>query len=66
MRVTSPSVASTWISWPASTGGRVTVEVGDVADLVLVGHDLRDLPPDELREVPITATLLAGRLTHSD
>ncbi len=48
----------------ASTGGRTTVEVGDVADLVLVGRDLRDLPPDELREVPITATLLAGQPTH--
>lgn len=52
------------VALAASTGGRATVEVGDVADLVLVGADLRDLPPDELREVPITATLLAGRLTH--
>lgn len=52
------------VALAATTGGRVTVEVGDVADLVLVGADLRNLPPDELREVPITATLLAGRLTH--
>lgn len=48
----------------ASTGGRTTVEVGDPADLVLTGRDLRGLPPDELRELPITATVLNGRLTH--
>jgi predicted amidohydrolase YtcJ len=48
----------------ASTGGHTTVEVGDPADLVLAGRDLRGLPPDELRELPITATLLDGRPTH--
>ncbi|MCT2585400.1 amidohydrolase [Actinophytocola gossypii] len=49
----------------ASTGGRTTVEVGDPADLVLIGRDLSALPPDELREVPITATVLDGHLTHA-
>jgi len=49
----------------ASTGGRgTTVEVGDPADLVLVGRDVAGLPSDELRDVPILATVLDGRLTH--
>jgi hypothetical protein len=48
----------------ASTGGRTTVEVGDLADLVITGRDLRDLPPDELRDMPIVATILGGRVTH--
>ncbi|HEX2131705.1 MAG TPA: amidohydrolase family protein [Actinophytocola sp.] len=48
----------------ASTGDRTTVEVGDPADLVMLGRDLRALPPDELREVPVTATVLDGHLTH--
>jgi predicted amidohydrolase YtcJ len=48
----------------ASAGGRTTVEVGDPADLVLTGRDLRDLPPDELRDMPIAATILGGRPTH--
>jgi predicted amidohydrolase YtcJ len=48
----------------ASTGGRTTVEAGDPADLVLVGRDIADLPPSELRDLPILATVLDGRLTH--
>ncbi len=48
----------------ASAGGRTTVEVGDPADLVVTGRDLRDLPPDELRDMPIVATVLGGRPTH--
>ena len=49
----------------ASAGGRTTVEVGDVADLVITGRDLRDLPPDELRDMPVVATILDGRITHA-
>jgi predicted amidohydrolase YtcJ len=48
----------------ASTGGRTEVEVGDRADLVITGRDLRNLPPDELRDMPIVATILGGRITH--
>ncbi|GAB3451281.1 amidohydrolase family protein [Actinophytocola sediminis] len=48
----------------ASTGGRTTVRVGDPADLVLTARDPTALPPDELRELPITATIRAGTLTH--
>lgn len=48
----------------ASTGGRTTVAAGDPADLVLVGRDIAHLPPSELRDLPIKATLLDGRFTH--
>jgi predicted amidohydrolase YtcJ len=49
----------------ASTGvARTTVRVGDPADLVLTARPLPGLPPDELRDLPITATVLDGRLTH--
>jgi predicted amidohydrolase YtcJ len=49
----------------ASTGGRgTTVRVGDPADLVLAGRDLTALPPSELRDLPILATVLDGKLTH--
>lgn len=48
----------------ASAGGRTTVATGDRADLVITGRDLRDLPPDELRDMPIVATILGGRVTH--
>jgi hypothetical protein len=48
----------------ASTGGRTTVRVGDPADLVLAGRDIAGLPASELRELPVLATVLDGRLTH--
>lgn len=48
----------------ASTGGRTDVRVGDPADLVLTARPLPGLPPDELRDLPITATVLNGALTH--
>jgi predicted amidohydrolase YtcJ len=49
----------------ASAGGRTTINVGEPADLVVTGRDLRDLPPDELRDMPIIATILGGRVTHA-
>lgn len=48
----------------ASTGGLTTVKPGDPADLVLAGRDITGLPPSELRELPILATVLDGNLTH--
>lgn len=48
----------------ASTGGRTTVDADDPADLVLVGRDIAHLPPSELRDLPILATVLDGHLTH--
>jgi predicted amidohydrolase YtcJ len=48
----------------ASTGGHTTVRPGDPADLVLAGRDIAHLPPSELRDLPILAAVLDGRLTH--
>jgi predicted amidohydrolase YtcJ len=48
----------------ASTGGNTTVWKGDPADLVLVGRDIAGLPPSELRDLPIVATVLDGDLTY--
>lgn len=47
----------------ASTRGRARVEVGDVADLVLVDADPLTAPDDVFRRMPVAATLLGGRFT---
>jgi predicted amidohydrolase YtcJ len=49
----------------ASTGGTTTVRPGDPADLVLVGREgLGELPPSELRDLPVLLTVLDGDVTH--
>ncbi|MGC0333655.1 putative amidohydrolase YtcJ [Streptomyces sp. SAI-170] len=48
----------------ASTGGRVAVRAGDPADLVVVDVDPLEADARTLRELPVHATLLAGRFTH--
>jgi predicted amidohydrolase YtcJ len=52
----------------ASTDGRVSVAVGDVADLALVEHDPLDasVPLPVLRAMPVVGTLVDGRWTHRD
>jgi predicted amidohydrolase YtcJ len=49
----------------AASGGRADVRVGDPADLVVVAVDPTDLAPHELRDIPVVATLMAGRPTYS-
>jgi predicted amidohydrolase YtcJ len=44
---------------------RTTVEVGQPADLVVTDADPRSVEADELRTMPVAATLLGGRFTHS-
>jgi predicted amidohydrolase YtcJ len=44
---------------------RTTVEVGQPADLVVTEADPFAVDPDELRTMPVAATLLGGRFTHS-
>lgn len=39
---------------------------GHVADLAVVAHDPLQAGRDDLREMPVHATLLAGRLTHAE
>ena len=48
----------------ASTGGRTVPAVGDVADLVLTGMDPTTAAREELAQMPVRLTLLAGRVTH--
>ena len=40
------------------------IEPGTIADLAIVARDPLAATPDELRAMPVHATLLAGRLTH--
>lgn len=50
----------------ASTGGRgARPETGAVADLAVVELDPLATSADELRVMPVAATMLAGRFTHS-
>lgn len=44
--------------------GETELELGGVADLVLCGADPFVAGRDELRRMPVAATLLGGRLTH--
>lgn len=48
----------------ASARGRNRVRAGDVADLVLVDADPVTADAQLLREMPVWATMLAGRWTH--
>lgn len=53
-------------AWRGSTDGRVSVTVGDVADLVLVPTDPLTAPSATLRAMPVLGTAIAGRWTHRD
>jgi len=48
----------------AASGGRRGVAVGDVADLIVTAADPLTLSPSDLRALPVTATILAGHVTH--
>ncbi|WP_328611878.1 amidohydrolase family protein [Amycolatopsis sp. NBC_00345] len=48
----------------AASGGRRGIAVGDPADLVITAADPTGLSPADLRDMPITATFLAGKPTH--
>ncbi len=45
---------------------RTTVAVGQPADLVVTDADPYSIDPDALRSMPVAATLLGGRFTHSE
>jgi predicted amidohydrolase YtcJ len=49
----------------ASTHGRFGVAVGDVADLCVVDLDPLGASVEQLRLMPVSATMLGGRWTHS-
>ncbi|WP_258934702.1 amidohydrolase family protein [Nesterenkonia pannonica] len=48
----------------SSARGRSDVQVGDVADLAVVGRSPFDCDRNELRTMPVAATLVGGRFTH--
>lgn len=53
------------VALAASTGGRgATVTAGSVADLAVIELDPFAASADDLRRMPVAATLLAGRFTH--
>lgn len=49
----------------ASTRGGISLQQGDSADLVLTEEDPLSIPGEQLREMPVAATILGGRFTHS-
>lgn len=49
----------------ASAHGRGRVAVGDIADLCVVDIDPLTASAEELRTMPVAATMLAGRFTHN-
>lgn len=48
----------------ASTHGSTTIAVGDIADLAVLDLDPLGASHEELRTMPVSATLLAGYFTH--
>ncbi|GAB3275919.1 amidohydrolase [Kineosporia babensis] len=52
------------VALASSMRGRLRPEVGDVADLVVLDADPFTVGPDELRRMPVAATLVGGRFTH--
>lgn len=53
-------------AWRGSTDGRVSVAVGDVADLVLTEADPLAASSASLRSMTVLGTAIAGRWTHRD
>jgi predicted amidohydrolase YtcJ len=52
------------VALAAASKGRTGVQVGDAADLMVVAVDPGTVSPHELREIPVTMTVMAGRRTH--
>lgn len=48
----------------ASARGRTGVQAGDIADLAVVERDPLSVSGDELRTMPVAATVVGGRFTH--
>ncbi|HVX46519.1 MAG TPA: amidohydrolase family protein [Mycobacteriales bacterium] len=46
----------------AAARGRSSIVVGDTADLTIVERDPYAIPPAELRDMPVHATVVAGRI----
>jgi predicted amidohydrolase YtcJ len=53
------------VALESSMRGRSFVRAGHGADIAILDADPRSVTPAELRDLPIAATLLGGRFTHS-
>jgi predicted amidohydrolase YtcJ len=53
------------VALESSMRGRSVVRVGDVADIAILDADPRTVTPPQVRNLPIAATLLGGRCTHT-
>ena len=58
------TVGSTYAN--RSDGVTGTLEVGKYADLVVLGADPLEVPGEELGDIEVLATMVAGELTHGD
>jgi len=52
------------VALAAACGGRRGIAVGAPADLTVAVGDVSAMEPDELRTVPVVATLVGGRFSH--
>jgi len=43
-----------------------TIEVGKLADLVVLERNLFDVEPDEIADTKVVATMMDGQFTHRD
>jgi predicted amidohydrolase YtcJ len=41
-----------------------SVEVGKLADITILEQDLTEIPPDEIRDVPVHMTLVGGKIMY--
>jgi len=41
-----------------------SIEVGKLADLVVLSHDPRRVPPDEIKDIGVERTFVGGRMVH--
>nr|WP_269327181.1 amidohydrolase family protein [Kineosporia mesophila] len=53
------------VALASSMRGRLRPATGDVADLAVLEADPRSATPAALRSLPVAATLIAGRFTHT-
>lgn len=43
-----------------------SLEEGKLADIVVLGQDLRDVPADQIKDVPVNATIVDGQFRHRE
>jgi predicted amidohydrolase YtcJ len=56
-----------WGAWSAFAEDEIgSLEVGKLADLVIVGDDYMTMPVDEILDLPILATILGGEVVYAE